>query len=328
MGIDTAHMVDDWMTVGTTEDEAREKLTIMEETLISAGFYLSQKTKLSQKEVLLGVLLDTTTMTMRFDATQAQGTRILLEQQLTIIAGNKHPDTTIIRHICGKLNWYAEVIQSGRLHLAYWWQYERHGRGLFPKSKQSLVADTQWWINILRVWETGESSSLSYPMLSTHRLFNKRRSVYVLHSDASGTDGHGFHGSFLEDEAQEYHSYSWTNTDQQCPQSSHAAELAALAQAIEELTTPQRPPIELLIWVSDSQSAVYSINKGTSRKSEGYNVLSHIMEMCDTHRITIAGLWIPREENQLADYLSHLSHSLNRAHVSGSIPPRQHQGSH
>ena len=323
LGIETAHMVDDWVTVGSSLDEARSKLKSMEDLLLQTGFTLSDKTKLSQCEVLLGVTVDTRTMTMRFDRTQARGMKLLLQQQLGIIRDGGSPDHTTSRHIAGKLNWYSEVLQSGRLHLRHWWMYVQHGASLHHHTKVSLIEDTVWWITILEKWERGEDSSLSFPILSPQEILDSPLSTYVLQSDASGTDGFGFHGSYLEEEDQVYHSFSWS-LDRPAPASSHAAELVALCVALKSiLSAPGKTRPRMLVWISDSQSAVHSVNKGVAKRDEGYEIVREILDWCDDCRTVIVGLWVPREENTLADYLSHLSFSLDRYHVTGRLlsPP-------
>jgi 8-oxo-dGTP pyrophosphatase MutT (NUDIX family) len=47
--------------------------------------------------------------------------------------------------------------------------------------------------------------------------------------------------------------------------------------------------------------------------------MEEILELCDVLRVQIVALWVPREENELADYLSHLSFILNRDSVGGVV---------
>lgn len=316
IGIRTAHMVDDWMTVGKSEKEAKDNLTRMEQLLIETGFYLSEKTKLSQSEVLLGVLADTRTMTLRFDPTQCQGMRLILEDQISRIQQDKSPDVSLVRHICGKLNWYAEILQSGRLHISQWWNYCNHGP-LHATHKSFLIQDTKWWIAILSIWEKNESVHLSYPILNPAEILREQRSVYILQSDASGTDGYGFYGSYLEEDTVHFQSYSWTDKAP-APGSSHAAELTSLLVAVRQLRVEGDTRPKLVIWITDSMSATYSVNKGVSRKEEGFSILTDILNECDQARFTIIAIWVPREQNEFADFLSHFSYILHRECIKGT----------
>lgn len=316
MGIQTAHMVDDWLTTAPHRDAAIKSIKGMESMLTETGFGLSDKSKLGTTEVLLGVMVDTTSMTLRFDPTQCRGVKQTLLVLRATIQRNQNPDHTIVRHICGKLNWFSEILQSGRLRLSQWWKYCHHGIGTPGASKVSLLDDTDWWIAILSSWETGSSSTLSYPIINPSSLIHSPRSVYLVQSDASGTDGFGYFSAHLEDNIAKFHSTSWPSNEQ-IPSSSNACELTALSHAIKHL--PQHPTPQLVIWITDSLSASFSINKGISRKDQSFHIVDTILRDCDDKRTIIVALWVPREQNHFADLLSHLAHLLNRAGVNGTF---------
>ena len=67
--------------------------------------------------LFLGILIDSTTMTVRMDVVVANSFRLELEIYLGMLIAGKHLDYHLIRPICGKLNWFAEILQSGRLHI-------------------------------------------------------------------------------------------------------------------------------------------------------------------------------------------------------------------
>jgi hypothetical protein len=73
----------------------------------------------------------------------------------------------------------------------------------------------------------------------------------------------------------------------------------------------------LVVWVSDSASAVYCINKGRAKEDRTWEMISEILETCDRKGFQIVGLWVPREHNLIADYLSHLATALDRDSVAG-----------
>ena len=64
-------------------------------------------------------------------------------------------------------------------------------------------------------------------------------------------------------------------------------------------------------------AAVWSVNKGRCRANLSAPTLEKILSTCDKHRIFLVLLWVPREENEVADYLSHLSYVMNRKEVRG-----------
>jgi hypothetical protein len=45
--------------------------------------------------------------------------------------------------------------------------------------------------------------------------------------------------------------------------------------------------------------------------------LTRILHYCDLYHLQVLALWVPREQNTFADYLSHLSMYLDRSTVSG-----------
>jgi len=52
-----------------------------------------------------------------------------------------------------------------------------------------------------------------------------------------------------------------------------------------------------LIWVSDSLSAVWSVNKGRCHSPSGLQTLEEILGICDECGVQLVLLWVPREEN-------------------------------
>jgi hypothetical protein len=73
----------------------------------------------------------------------------------------------------------------------------------------------------------------------------------------------------------------------------------------------------ILVWLTDSLSAMWSVNKGRCKEEMGLLVLEDILTMCDSYKIQLIALWVPREENVLCDYLSHLSVVMDRDEYSG-----------
>ena len=65
--------------------------------------------------------------------------------------------------------------------------------------------------------------------------------------------------------------------------SSHFGELTALWHFVERTDIYKC----LLVWVSDSQSAVVGVNKGTCRPDDGLAVLALILERCDLRGIVL-----------------------------------------
>lgn len=312
--IPSAHMVDDWFTVGRTEAQARERMLVITELLESCGFSLAtEKFEFGTQMVFLGVLIDSCKMVLRFESTQSKGMRLQLETYLKRIANGADLDHSTIRHVCGKLNWFSEIVQSGRMHTRSWWAYERYGNKIYTNTKNKLISDTQWWIDLLRSWELGHSSGVEYPILSASTLLTNNKAMYILHSDASGTDGFGYFGAYLVESELTFTSKRWQGDPPNA--SSHAIELMALEDFLGETEIQHC----ILVWITDNEGAEWSVNKGRCKDERGVTVLRNILYLCDMKRIQIVALWIPRELNELADYLSHLSYILDRDEVRGDV---------
>ena len=69
-------------------------------------------------------------------------------------------------------------------------------------------------------------------------------------------------------------------------------------------------------------AAVWSVNKGRCKEELGLETLARILGLCDEYHVQILALWVPRELNKTADYLSHLANSLNRSEVRGILPAK------
>jgi len=75
----------------------------------------------------------------------------------------------------------------------------------------------------------------------------------------------------------------------------------------------------LLIWTTDSQTAFYAVNKGSSSSEQCRTVLSAIFSLCDVKKIFLLALWLPREENTHADFLSHLATLSHRPYIAAHV---------
>jgi hypothetical protein len=90
-------------------------------------------------------------------------------------------------------------------------------------------------------------------------------------------------------------------------ENSHAAELQALLDFVRLWDIPK----QLIVWVTDSASAAYTVLKGYTGDLLALPVLRGIMEIADSKRLIITALWVPRGRNVIADYLSHAASDSN-----------------
>jgi len=119
----------------------------------------------------------------------------------------------------------------------------------------------------------------------------------------------------------EYHWYSsqWPE-DNPCSQS-HEGELRALHHYVLH----QSHTGKVIVWVTDSQSACWTVNKGHCKDPRAFPLLMEIYEHLDALSLQIVALWVPRDLNEFPDYLSHYATLISRFDASGSfsIDPSQ-----
>jgi hypothetical protein len=311
-------MMDDYLTGGATRETAEANLQGMCDLFGLVGHVIQhEKNEIGQRLVFLGVLIDTVRMMVSFDPTQAKGMAAQLSLYLERIKSGRDLDVGTIRHVAGSLNWYAEVVQSGRTHLRSWWMYLRYTSRLNFSLRVKLVADTEWWLRLLERWSLGEVGGVEYPILNARELADTVEGIWVIQSDASGPDGFGYFEGGLHSDEYRYVSRTWS--DDIIFGSSHGEEMQSLLHFLRNTTIQQK----VLVWISDSLSAVWSVNKGRCHAETSTVILENILQLCDDSQLQLLALWVPREQNVYADYLSHLASLLCREEVVGRIGVRR-----
>jgi hypothetical protein len=202
-----------------------------------------------------------------------------------------------------------------------WWLYTVHRERITAAVRSKLVKDTWWWISILDDWSAGSVTGKEYPIFSASELLADQQRIYFVQSDASGDDGFGYYHGTISERDPRYYSQEW---DSQCEfRSSHNGEL----QALNSFLVREEVENRVLVWVSDSLSAVWSVNKGRCHADVSMETLEEILEACDRRHLQLLAIWVPREHNEMADYLSHLSRDLLRSSVEGSLGEIPRDGS-
>lgn len=322
-----AHMVDDWLLQGIDLAEVQRRCQKLAEMFESIGLGMAmEKNKYGTSVKFLGVVIDTIAMRLRIDGLQALGTRLLLQEVRIKLLKRQRVGHGTWYHLAGKLNWFAEVAQSGRLHTHSLWEHLRASDELKgPQAvRDRLLRDIDWWIRLLNSWEGDKEGGGEYRILSASEVLAKPDLLHIIQSDAAGEDGIGYvHGCYHDGAERKYGSMTWGAATP--PSSSHAMELRALRCCLENAGIPRRPLV--LLWITDSTSAALSVNKGNCQSPEGYDELEFIFGLCDAYGYELVAMWAPREENVLADYLSHLSALLCRPSIHGRVgalasPPR------
>ena len=258
-GIPCSHMMDDWLTRGDSKQEALNNLSAIKSILEPVGLTFDpDKDGCSQQLVFFGVLIDTVSMKLRFDPVQARIVSLLLSEALESLCHSTGPalSKTDIRSIAGKLGWYSEALQSGRLHTHSWWKLFRYGTSLSPSSFRTLIEDTKWWIKVTNRWGSGHENGFECPILSASELADNPEAMYLLQSDASGPGGFGYIHGYLHEDDPVFFSQRWTETEYFG--TSHHGELQPLVHFLSHSEVRDL----MLVWTTDSLSAMFSVDKG------------------------------------------------------------------
>ena len=210
-GIVAYNMIDDWLVFAPSEALAKHKISVVRELTESWGFgWATDKEGVGQQLVFLGVLIDTVHMTLRFDKLAAKSFATQLRLYCSWIEEGRPLSSSLVSHVAGKLNWFAEVVQSGRLHIRSWWTYHRYGARTHASALSRIILDSQWWLRLLDCWAEDSHSSIDYEILSASELEADLWSIYVGQSDSSGLDGFGyFHGYLSSTHPMRWLSAQW-----------------------------------------------------------------------------------------------------------------------
>ena len=102
-GVPAAFMVDDWLTAGSTEEQAKKNLAIITAVFVRAGFIMAvDKEEVGQRITFLGVLIDTVRMCITFDEIQARSMMLQMIEHVKLIETGYDLDYTTMRSVAGK----------------------------------------------------------------------------------------------------------------------------------------------------------------------------------------------------------------------------------
>ena len=149
-GVQSAHVMDDWLTRGTTSARATADMAVVRSKVVQGGWeWQDGKDICGQQVVYLGVLIDSVTMTLRFDQDVCALMSAELTEWVTLLSRGGDMEKQEIVRVCGKLGWLGSPLQSAPIRTWAWWRYAIHGKALFPAVRRQLLRDSQWWITHL-----------------------------------------------------------------------------------------------------------------------------------------------------------------------------------
>ena len=324
-GIPCCFMTDDWLTRGRDAAEARTRYKVIADTLVSIGLGMADEkyeegrpltcteTGATGTEIVyLGILYNTLRMVQSFDQNRARLLLADVQRHLLVLRRGDNLMAGEANHLAGTLQWLCEVLQSGPSHTVSVWSYSRHLSSTSTATRARLMRDLEWWTRKLLLWERGDISEREYPILSASELQANPASLIVVQSDISGPDGLGYFYGALNCDDPNFVATQWQS---HVYHSSHEGELYGLLHFLRHVDTRAA----VVVWVTDSSSSAWSINKGRCHEALSQSTLDEIFEELEKKRLWIVALWLPREHNLLADYLSHLAVELCRDEIHGSL---------
>ncbi len=127
-----------------------------------------------------------------------------------------------------------------------------------------------------------------FRIISSETLLSNPTSIYLVQSDASGTDGFGYFHYFLNSDEIQYVSKKPLDD----PNNSMLFELHALLDYL--ITCTIRGVI--LIWINDNEFSTWTNNKGNCKDPASRIALTRILHYCDLYHLQVLALWVPREQ--------------------------------
>ena len=318
-------IVDDFMTRAISKEKANENMDAFEGLVASLGLScVKEKRETNQVLPFIGITIDTVNMVVTMDSVQAFSTAKAIDSFINKIKAHTHVSHGLWHSTVGKLQWYSGVIQRGRLWLRSLWHYKsilQHNEVAGIGITNAVLADLECWSTVLSEWSNKRLSGREVPILSMTELKNTPNSIVYVQTDASGelSEGRGgFYGS-IDENNPNYFSLSW-NSDIDELHSSQFAELCGLRDCLLEFAdTPLGVSCKLILWASDAQAGVFSVNSSIARSDPSFIIMSEILHICELRHWQIIATWIPRTSNTNADLLSHLAPILGLNRTSGKL---------
>ena len=222
----------------------------------------------------------------------------------------------LARRMAGKLGWHAQALQAGRTHIRAWWLYVSFGNNLWHPVRTVLISGTVWWIGVFNTWAISERPPQRFPLLSGAVFQANPSRLQILVSDSAGDDGMGYYFGALGSDAPEYRAEPWD------ARYSFGSSLTGKLSALDHFLHRTQISNCFLLWATDSESDMHSVNSGVFKAVDGLALLESSLAICDARQIVLLAFCVLREHNRVADFLFHLSH-IHRSEVAGRFTPAQ-----
>ena len=176
---------------------------------------------------------------------------------------------------------------------------------MFTREMYHFIALALYWDHYMAItpevsgefdfWDSLSTASFSMPIWIVYSSL----SDYVAHTDAGAIGWGGWIQRYYSDDMSLARGYLTTI---QREQSSTDRELVAILQVLISFVHKVRGTSVKLY--TDSQAAYFILLNGCSSVMPLHRLAVRLFWFCTEHRVALDVYWIPREENQLADYLA------------------------
>ncbi len=284
-GVVVIAYLDDFLIIADTKVDCTLALLQLCQTLRYLGFRINwnKVEGPAQQLTFLGVLIDTSAMTLSLPPTKVTE----LQNVLELFASRKRASKRQLQSLAGSLNWACQVIHNGRTFLRRVIDLQASLKQ--PSHKVRLTddfhGDLNWWRQFLSVFN------------GTRRILDKRP-VMSMTTDACLTGGGGvFSGD-----------YFYVNWDLDMPSVScwhiNYKEVMAIMWAVFRWAPLLRD--KRLVIYTDNITAKAVLNKGTTRFAQLMPFLRALNFLGGIYNFKLTARYIPGHHNYVADACSRL----------------------
>ena len=291
--------IDDFLIITETFEECRQALATLLSLLRKLGFMINWNKVVDpcQQIVFLGVEIDSILLCLRLPADKLEAFRKELAHFSKLKRASKHQ----LQQLAGRLNWAAAVVRGGRVYL-------RNVINMINrlKSKRSRVClsqdvqeDIQWWHSFIQLFN-GKSAVLDSTPITC---------VYTV------ACGKGAGAYFIDD-------WAYCNWARDWPEMAdlHINHKEALAVALACYRWCHLWTGKKILILSDNQTAVSTINRGTSRDRRVMDTLRGVFWLSAIFGFHLCARYFPGHQNVTADCVSCLHERGRLQQLCGLLP--------
>ena len=289
-GIKVCMFLDDGLGGNSSFESASVDAKTVETGLCSLGFVLSSS-KCNWQPALVQTWLGHVFNMLKNQLFVTESRMSKLKESLTILLNNPNQITAkCLAQVTGRIVSMSKAIGSSvYLHTRHMY-YAIESR----QSWDSIISCSPKLMEELHFWDTNVDT------LNGTKLFDSPQSFdSVVYSDASG---HGYGGYIISGKERLICQGQWASDEKS--KSSTWRELKAVHNML--LSAGSALQGYNIQWHTDNQNITRIIHRG-SMKTDLEALVEDIVHLCAKYHIIVTPIWIPREENQLADYLSKLT---------------------